>query len=56
MITGFVIFLQTDQKETTDYELSNIKRNSLSHYLTFIVSHTYTHIPSQNKLKNIFKK
>lgn len=41
MITGFVIFLQTDQKETTDYELSNIKRNSLiSHYLTLIVSHT----------------
>ena len=48
-ITGFVIFLQTDQNGTTDYGLLSRKRNSLLS-LSHCLSHLHTHIifPEQN--------
>lgn len=41
LITGFVIFLQTDQNGTIDYGLLSRKRNLF--FLSLIASHTYTH-------------
>lgn len=49
LITGFVIFLQTDQNGTIDYGLLSRKRNSLLS-LSHCLSYLYTHItfPEQN--------
>lgn len=41
LITGFVIFLQTDQNGTIDYGLLSRMRNLF--FLSLIASHTYTH-------------